>query len=126
MINHVSIGVRDLAKAKAFYDAALGALGYQCLSANPDSLGYGQREAELWILAVSAPVLADPRSGLHLCFSAPSRAAVDAFHGACIARGGRDNGRPGLRAEYAPSYYAAFAMDPDGYRLEAYCNAQAS
>jgi catechol 2,3-dioxygenase-like lactoylglutathione lyase family enzyme len=68
---------------------------------------------------------AHPRSGLHFCLSAPTRSSVDAFHAAAIANVGTDNGRPGIREHYAPNYYAAFVADPDGYRLEAYCRANA-
>ena len=64
---------------------------------------------------------ADKRSGLHFCFVAPDRKAVDAFHAAALKAGGKDNGKPGVRADYSPNYYAAFAIDPDGYRVEAYC-----
>ncbi|HEX6980716.1 MAG TPA: VOC family protein [Alphaproteobacteria bacterium] len=121
MIDHVSIGVRDIAAAQRFYDAALAPLGYRCLSASPDSLGYGRDSAALWIGATQHPVPPDDRSGLHICFAAPSRAAVDAFHAAALRAGGRDNGKPGLRTDYGANYYAAFVVDPDGYRLEAYC-----
>jgi len=121
MLNHVSIGVRDVARAKAFYDAALGALGYRCLSASDSSLGYGDGSVALWIGAAKQPVQADPESGLHFCFTAPSRKAVDAFHRAALKAGGTDNGKPGLRADYGPGYYAAFVVDPEGYRIEAYC-----
>jgi catechol 2,3-dioxygenase-like lactoylglutathione lyase family enzyme len=65
-------------------------------------------------------VPANERSGLHICFAAPDRASVDAFHKALNA-GGADNGTPGLRVDYGPNYYAAFAVDPDGYRIEAWC-----
>jgi catechol 2,3-dioxygenase-like lactoylglutathione lyase family enzyme len=123
MIDHVSIGVADIARTKRFYDAALQPLGYRCLSAGADSLGYGRDGVVLWIGAAERPVPADDKSNLHFCFTAPTRASVDAFHAAALAAGGRDNGRPGLRTEYAPSYYAAFVTDPDGYRLEAYCGA---
>ena len=122
MFDHVSIGVHDLARSRRFYDAALGPLGYKCLSEGEDSLGYGQEQVALWVSAVARPVTADPQSGLHFCFTAPSRESVDAFHAAALATGGRDNGAPGLRADYGPDYYAAFAIDPDGYRLEAYCS----
>ena len=121
MLDHVSIGVRDLARARRFYDAALKPLGYACLSASDGALGYGGVSAALWVLAAERPVATNEKSGLHFCFSAPSRAAVDAFHAAALATGGKDNGRPGLRADYGPNYYAAFAVDPDGYRIEAYC-----
>ncbi|HJS86589.1 MAG TPA: VOC family protein [Acetobacteraceae bacterium] len=125
MINHVSIGVRDIARAKAFYDATLEPLGYACLSADETSAGYGKHTVALWVMASASPVPADPRSGLHFCFTAPTRRSVDAFHEAALAAGGRDNGKPGLRAEYGANYYAAFAIDPDGYRIEAYCDGRA-
>ena len=121
MIDHLSIGVRDVARAKRFYDAALAPLGFTCLSAGESSLGYGDAAVALWIGAAARPVPADDRSGLHVCFSAPTRKSVDAFHAAALAAGGKDNGKPGLRADYGASYYAAFVVDPDGYRLEAYC-----
>jgi catechol 2,3-dioxygenase-like lactoylglutathione lyase family enzyme len=121
MIDHVSIGVRDIARSKRFYDAALKPLGYDCLSAGEASLGYGSKMAALWIGKAARPVPADEQSGLHFCFAAPTRASVDAFHAAALAAGGRDNGKPGLRPEYDANYYAAFVIDPDGYRLEAYC-----
>lgn len=121
MLNHVSIGVRNLAKTKAFYDAALKPLGYACLSEGETSLGYGKDAVALWISPSDSPVPADMKSGLHFCFDAPSRKSVDAFHAAALKQGGRDNGKPGLRADYDPNYYAAFVIDPDGYRIEAYC-----
>jgi catechol 2,3-dioxygenase-like lactoylglutathione lyase family enzyme len=125
MFDHVSIGVRDIARAKRFYDAALAPLGYQCLRDSPTLLGYGGDEVALWISPSESPVSADPQSGLHFCFNAPDEAAVQAFHAAALRAGGRDNGGPGLRREYSPGYYAAFAIDPDGYRLEAFCRAAA-
>jgi catechol 2,3-dioxygenase-like lactoylglutathione lyase family enzyme len=126
MIDHVSIGVRDIVKAKHFYDAVLKPLGYTCLSESPDSLGYGANAAAFWINAVERPVPADMKSGLHFCFTAPTRKGVDAFHSAALASGGQDNGKPGLRNEYGPGYYAAFIVDPEGYRVEAYCGEPSS
>jgi catechol 2,3-dioxygenase-like lactoylglutathione lyase family enzyme len=120
MLDHVSIGVRDVAKAKRFYDAAMAPLGYACLSADEGSLGYGKDGVVLWINSAERPVADDPKSGLHFCFAAPSRASVAAFHAAALAHGGRDNGKPGLRKDYGPQYYAAYVFDPEGYRLEAY------
>jgi catechol 2,3-dioxygenase-like lactoylglutathione lyase family enzyme len=125
MIDHVSIGVRNVAASKRFYDAALQPLGYQCLSDSPGSLGYGAKAPALWISATDKPVPPDSGSGLHFCFSAPSRKSVDGFHAAGLASGGRDNGRPGLRADYGTGYYAAYLIDPDGYRVEAYFAEQA-
>jgi catechol 2,3-dioxygenase-like lactoylglutathione lyase family enzyme len=121
MINHLSIGISDIAKAKAFYDAVLQPLGYTRLSSGDTSLGYGKDSVVLWISHSKNPVKSDPASGLHFCFDAPNRRSVDAFHKAALASGGRDNGKPGLRADYGDNYYAAFVTDPDGYRLEAYC-----
>jgi catechol 2,3-dioxygenase-like lactoylglutathione lyase family enzyme len=122
MIDHVSIGVRDIARTKRFYDAALKPLGYACLSEGADSLGYGREAVAFWISAAERPVAPDEKSGLHFCFSAPTCKSVDAFHQAALGAGGRDNGNPGVRADYGADYYAGFVVDPDGYRLEAYCN----
>jgi catechol 2,3-dioxygenase-like lactoylglutathione lyase family enzyme len=122
MLDHVSIGVADLQLSRAFYDATLGALGLKLLYADDGSLGYGAEAPRWWLLASKAPVPADKESGLHFCFTAPTRASVDKFHAAALAHNGRDNGAPGLRESYSPTYYAAFVVDPDGYRLEAYCS----
>ncbi len=124
MLNHISIGIRDIARSKRFYDAALEPLGYKCLSESEGSLGYGAGSVALWIGAAEHPVPADEKSGLHVCFDAPTRKSVAAFHAAALKAGGRDNGQPGLRTDYGPNYYAAFVVDPDGYRLEAYCGAK--
>ncbi|RDU96652.1 VOC family protein [Trinickia dinghuensis] len=121
MLDHVSIGVRDLGKTKTFYDAALGALGYRCLCADEYMLGYGTDSVQLWISPTDSPVSPDMRSGLHFCFAAPTRSEVDAFHAKALEAGGKDNGAPGIRTDYSPGYYAAFVVDPDGYRLEAFC-----
>ena len=125
MINHLSIGVRDVAASKRFYDAALTPLGYTCLSESAGSLGYGRDAVMLWIGAAERPVPADDKSGLHVCFDAPTRGSVAAFHAAALGAGGKDNGKPGLRADYGSNYYAAFVVDPDGYRIEAYCDDKA-
>lgn len=121
MLNHLSLGVRDLARAKRFYDAALAPLGYRCLSESHTSLGYGKDSAALWLYQTDRPVVPDAASGLHVCFDAPTRKGVDGFHAGALANGGKDNGLPGVREDYDPKYYAAFVIDPDGYRLEAYC-----
>ncbi len=123
MINHVSIGVSDIARAKTFYDAAFAPLNYRCLSESAEYLGYGDETPAFWVLPVTTPVPADAASGLHLCFDAPTRKSVDAFYKAALKAGGRDNGKPGLRPSYGDNYYAAFVVDPDGYRIEAYCSA---
>jgi len=121
MLDHISIGVRDIKRARGFYDAALAPLGYRCVSDYGTMLGYGAGQAALWVGEANRPVAADPESGLHICFTAPTRQSVDAFYAAALKAGGTDNGKPGLRTDYGPNYYAAFVVDPDGYRLEAYC-----
>jgi len=124
VINHISIGVRSIPAAKKFYDAALGALGYRCLSEDAGSLGYGKDSACFWLLLNEEVRAADPRPGLHLCFDAASREKVNGFHAAGLKAGGKDHGQPGIRADYSPDYYAAFLTDPDGYRIEAYSSSQ--
>ena len=83
-------------------------------------VAYGADAPRFWVARSEQPPSRQPGSGLHICFDAPSRAAVDAFHAAALAAGGEDNGKPGLRPEYHATYYAAFAIDPDGWRVEAY------
>ena len=124
MFDHISIGVKNVAKSKKFYDEALKPLGFKCLSESAESLGYGADAPALWVGKSASPVPADRDSGLHFCFTARSRKSVDAFYKAALAAGGKDNGKPGLRADYGDNYYAAFVIDPDGYRLEAYCGAK--
>ena len=121
MFDHVSIGVSDITRAGAFYDAVLKPLDITRLSDGETSLGYGEKSPALWVQTADRPVKPDMGSGLHFCFTAKSRAAVDAFHAAALKNGGQDNGKPGVRADYGPKYYAAFVIDPDGYRIEAYC-----
>ena len=123
MITHISIGVRDIERSKRFYDAVLEPLGYKCLRAARSLVGYGygRDSIALWVVQAERPVPVDEKSGLHFCFAAPDAAAVDAFHMAALRAGGNDNGAPGLRPIYGPDYYAAFIIDPDGYRIEAYC-----
>ena len=117
MFDHISIGVRDIARSQAFYDSALQAIGYKRLS--EDSLGYGKEAVAFWIGLTNSPVPDDSKSGLHFCFAVPDRQSVARFHATALAAGGRDNGKPGVCADYGPDYFAAYVVDPDGYRLEA-------
>src|SRR3569833_4017443 len=102
MFDHISIGVRDIKRARGFYDAALAPLGFRSVSDYGTMLGYGAKQASLWVGEAKTPIAADPDSGLHLCFAAETRAGVDAFHAAALRSGGRANGKPGLRADYGP------------------------
>lgn len=120
MLSHLSFGVADLARAAAFYDGALAALGYVRVWSNEDGVGYGRPGGnDKLALFVQADGVTPPGAGFHLAFEAPSRAADDAFHAAALRLGGRDQGVPGERADYSPTYYAAFVTDPDGHKLEA-------
>ena len=103
MFNHISIGVRDIGRTKKFYDAALKPLGFKCLSEDSASLGYGDDAVALWIGQVAKPVSIDEKANLHFCFDAGTRKAVDAFHEGAMKTGGKDNGKPGLRADYSPT-----------------------
>lgn len=120
MFDHISIGVKSLDRARAFYDAALAPLGYERLANFGKTVGYGADRASFLVMEAERPIVPDLKSGLHFCFVAPSRESVDAFHAAGLANGGEDNGAPGIRPDYSQFYYAAFVIDPDGYRLEAY------
>ena len=108
MFDDVSIGVADIARSKAFYDAALKPLRFSRLSDGETSLGYGEKAVQLWLGATAKPVKADTESGLHFCFAATDRAAVDAVDAAALKAGGHDNGKPGVRTDYGPKYYTAF------------------
>lgn len=128
MLDHVSITVSDLARALPFYDAIMQALGVPCVRRGDTSVGYGIRNRPdddghtyLSVVASRGTVVADNR---HWCLRAPDRPAVDAFHAAALAHGGRDDGAPGLRPDYHAAYYAAFVLDPDGNRIEAVCHRQ--
>lgn len=121
MFDHISIGVRDAKKSAVFYDAALKPLGYTRLYDGEHGVAYGATRPQFWIDQTDRPVPADPKSGFHICFRTDSRAAVDAFHAFALQHGGTDNGPPGLRPHYTPTYYAGFIIDPDGYRIEAVC-----
>lgn len=125
MLDHVSLGVGDLARSRAFYDAALQPLGGRRVYDMEILSGYGLAEDKpcFWIAAPEAGVAKlQPSSGSHVAFAAATRAAVDAFYQAAMAAGGKDNGKPGLRPEYHPDYYGAFVLDPDGHHVEAVCH----
>lgn len=124
MLHHISLAVADLARAGAFYDATLAALGYGRIWTAETAIGYGPPGGGDKLALKLRPDRPTPApSGFHLAFAAPDRAAVAAFHAAALAHGGRDKGPPGLRPHFGPDYYAAFALDPDGYWLEAVCKA---
>ncbi|RJL00125.1 VOC family protein [Paracoccus siganidrum] len=129
MIDHIGIAVADLARSRAFYDAALAPLGISVVMEVSEAmtggqgahLGYGRGgKPDFWIGSGKAA-----SGGVHVAFAATDRAGVDAFHAAALAAGGQDNGAPGLRPEYHPGYYGAFILDPDGNNIEAVHHGQA-
>jgi catechol 2,3-dioxygenase-like lactoylglutathione lyase family enzyme len=119
MLDHVTIGVRDVGQSIKFYDLALAPLGISRLYAEGDIFaGYGIRpKAFFWI-----GTREERQTGAHIAFVAADRATVDRFYEAAIAAGGRDNGAPGIRPNYHPNYYGAFVLDPDGHNIEAVCH----
>jgi catechol 2,3-dioxygenase-like lactoylglutathione lyase family enzyme len=119
MLHHISIGVADLDRAGAFYDAALAALGYRRVFADATAIGYGIEDGEDKLCLKLRDDTHAPGPGFHLAFAAGTKDAVHSFHAAALANGGTCNGPPGLRAHYGPSYYAAFVIDPDGHAIEA-------
>jgi catechol 2,3-dioxygenase-like lactoylglutathione lyase family enzyme len=120
MLGHLSFGVRDLARTTTFYDAILTPLGYVRVWTSERGIGFGEGHGdERLTLFVRPDDAAAPGGGFHLAFDAPTQAAVDAFHAAALQAGGSDAGPPGLRPHYGATYYAAFVIDPDGYKLEA-------
>jgi len=116
MFDHLGLKVVDLERSRAFYAAVLKPLGHVPGYADEGCAGFGPQGAPaLWLYATTKPV----GPGTHVAFRAADRAAVDRFHAAALKAGGRDNGAPGPRPDYGPTYYAAFVLDPDGHNIEA-------
>lgn len=131
MLDHVSVTVDDVAAAESFYDAVMETLGVPKVGCDPDEgwLGYGLRGDAVHpgrtYFSVRRGASPAETYGRHLCFKAPSRAAVDGFWRAGLSAGGKDEGAPGVRPQYHPTYYAAFLADPSGNRVEAVCHLRA-
>jgi catechol 2,3-dioxygenase-like lactoylglutathione lyase family enzyme len=122
MYDHIGLKVADLEASVRFYSAALAPLGHVLSSHDASGAGFGPPgEPALWLY----PAKGSAGSGTHVAFRARDRKAVDRFHADGLKAGARDHGRPGLRADYSPTYYAAFLLDPDGNNVEAVCLAQA-
>jgi catechol 2,3-dioxygenase-like lactoylglutathione lyase family enzyme len=119
MIHHVSLGTNDLDRARTFYDAVMGVLGWRLMSADERMLNYGVGDIMLSVQRPANGAPAHPGNGVHVAFPARDRGMVKAFYEAALANGGTDEGQPGLRTEYNPNYFAAFVLDPDGNKIEA-------
>jgi catechol 2,3-dioxygenase-like lactoylglutathione lyase family enzyme len=113
MFDHISLRTAQFGVLTAFYEQALAPLGIKKLMAFEGAAGFGRDAPGLWISTSS-----EPRSSVHLALSSPDKSAVRAFHNAALAAGAKDNGAPGPR-DFAPNYYAAFVIDPDGNNIEA-------
>jgi catechol 2,3-dioxygenase-like lactoylglutathione lyase family enzyme len=116
VVDHVSVGVRDLERSREFYRRALLPLGFAEIGPwreGATEVAFGLEEADDFAIstAYAGPV--------HVAFAADRREQVDAFHAAALEAGGRDNGAPALQPEYFADYYGAFVLDPDGHNIEA-------
>jgi len=124
IFDHVSIGVRNIETATAFYRPCLAALGLEVVMDKGFAVAFGNGSGRQW-LWVSEPIedpnSVAPNNGAHFAFLAKDRASVRDFYEAAMNNGGRDAGAPGLRPEYTPTYYGAFVLDPDGNKIEAVC-----
>ena len=121
MFDHVSLKVSNYAKSRRFYEKALSALGYKLQGEyDGNTAGFGPGETTVLWIGEGKPA----SSAVHIAFTASARAAVREFHAAAVEAGGRDNGKPGVRENYAPTYYAAFVFDPDGNNIEAVCHSK--
>jgi catechol 2,3-dioxygenase-like lactoylglutathione lyase family enzyme len=119
MYDHIGLKVSDLDASVRFYTAALAPLGYSLCSRDDSGAGFGPRDAPaLWLYLHQG----SSGAGVHIAFRAPDHAAIQKFHAAGLKAGGRDNGAAGPRADYSPSYFAAFLIDPDGNNVEAVCS----
>ena len=117
-VAHVAVNVSDWDRAKGFYEPVLGRLGYRVVYEEEGVLAYfaDVRGLDFGIGR------RDPVGGAHVAFVASDRATVEGFHEAALAAGGIDNGAPGIRHDYHPTYYGAFVLDPDGNNIEAVCH----
>jgi len=117
MLDHITFAVGDYARSKSFYEKALAPMGWRVMMEFGPSCGFGDTHPFFWITQ------GDTTKGqLHIAFAAKDRKTVDAFYQAALAAGAKDNGPPGIRAQYTPTYYGAFVLDPDGHNIEAVCH----
>src|ERR1700755_3301778 len=117
MYDHIGLKVKSLDASVRFYTAALAPLGYVLNSRDDSGAGCGPKDASaLWLYAEKGSA-----AGAHIAFRAPDHASIKKFHAEGLKAGGRDNGGAGPRADYSPSYFAAFLIDPDGNNVEAVC-----
>jgi catechol 2,3-dioxygenase-like lactoylglutathione lyase family enzyme len=126
MLDHLGFTVADYPRSRAFYEQALAPLGFAIvmevtrdMTGGYEGCGFGPPGRPQFWAGVGT---GEAGRGMHIAFTAQTRAQVDAFHAAALAAGGVDNGAPGLRPQYHPDYYGAFVIDPDGHNVEAVCH----
>ena len=117
MIDHIGLAVTDIVRSRAFYEAALKPLGYRSVheiitEAGGTAVMFGVGEQVDFVIADNERT----GEGNHVAFRVETRAEVDAFHAAALAAGGRDNGGPGPRPQYGPTYTAIRANLLCGFR----------
>lgn len=127
MLHYVTLGTNNVSRAKTFYDPVLETIGMTCSVSNETEIGYGsakplpgQRDRILYVTTPFLEYAASWGNGTMVAFTAPSRAAVNAFHAVALASGGKDDGAPGLRPFHS-SFYSCYVRDPDGNKLSAVC-----
>lgn len=120
VLDHMTLRVRDMDAARAFYAAALAPLGFGIVAdyGGDQGIAFGPPGQDDFAIAPLREG-GGPSGPIHLAFYAPDRASVGDFHVFGMSAGGRDNGPPGLRPQYHDSYYAAYLIDPDGNNVEA-------
>lgn len=120
MFHHLSIGVADLARSAAFYDAVLGALGHERFMEKPGTTSWRPvGGGPVFWINLREDLTVVPDDGRHIAFAAESPMQVDAFYEVAIISGAVGDGAPAPRPEYRDTYYGAFVLDPDGHKIEA-------
>ena len=122
MFSYSTLGVNDMDRAIAFYDAVFAPLGRKRDTTSRTWTGYSEAgdKTKFFLTRPFNRQEATGGNGTMLAFLAADRASVDAFHAAALAQGGSDEGLPGVREGMNPVFYAAYVRDPDGNKLCAY------
>ena len=124
MEGYVTIGALDSAKSVAFYDAVLGAIGYERAFFDKGWAGYGLKGSPAQEVFICPPADGKPAragNGIMIGFRAPTKAAVEASYSAALTSGGTDEGKPGPRPADSTSFYGAYMRDPTGNKICVFC-----
>lgn len=124
VLSHITLGTNDKARSARFYDAVLGAIGFDRLPKPPEKPLAYERDGQMPTIYIYSPEDGRPATwgnGTHIAFLAERREQVRSFHELALKNGGMDEGAPGERPHYGPDYYAAYVRDPDGNKLQAVC-----